>query len=194
MAAALSPKGSWSGLPRRRKLTCQYQAFFFAFMWLMAYMRSSYDLRANRIASWILGLCLALVLTPSTAATLAGRVVAVADGDTLIILVGQQQIKVRLADIDAPERGQAFGARARQSLIELCHRQRATVADRGRDRYGRSIARVTCAGKDANAEQVRRGMAWVFDRYARRTRCYMQYRRTHARRGLRVNKQPVPPW
>ena len=89
------------------------------------------------------------------------------DGDTLTVLVDRKPIKVRLADIDAPERKQPYGTRSRQSLAELCHKKLATVGARDTDRYGRTVGYVRCAGVEANAEQVRRGMAWVFTRYAR---------------------------
>lgn len=61
-------------------------------------------------------LCLLFLAHGANASELAGRVVAVADGDTLTLLVSRQQIKVRLLDIDAPERKQPFGTRSRQSL------------------------------------------------------------------------------
>src|SRR5436190_441682 len=99
--------------------------------------------------------------------TLGARIVGITDGDTLTVLVDQQQIKVRLADIDAPESKQAFGARSKQALSDLCFQQEARLETQGRDRYGRTIATVYCAGRNANAEQVWRGMAWVFDRYAK---------------------------
>src|SRR5688500_6700949 len=61
------------------------------------------------------------------------------------------------------------GGSSRQHLAALCFQQRAHVrpiaANRGVDRYGRTVARVECNGMDANAEQVRAGMAWAFDRY-----------------------------
>ena len=64
-----------------------------------------------------------------------------------------------------------------------------------RDRYGRTIGRVSCAGIDANAEHVRRGMAWVFDRYATDRRLYaIQDEARAARRGLWSDAAPVPPW
>jgi endonuclease YncB( thermonuclease family) len=69
---------------------------------------------------------------------------------------------VRLERIDAPERGQPFGKRSRQSLSEICAGKAAHVGDRGNDSYGQTIGRVSCAGIDANSEQVRLGMAWVY--------------------------------
>jgi hypothetical protein len=76
-------------------------------------------------------------------------VVKVADGDTLTVLVNKTQIRVRLDAIDAPERGQAFGKQSGQSLADMCAAKRATVIEYGKDRYGRTIGRVTCAGVDA---------------------------------------------
>ncbi len=112
--------------------------------------------------------CLALVLlSEAPAETITGRVVAIADGDTLTVLVDRHQVKVRLADIDAPKSKQPWGSRSKQSLAMLCFSKEARLETAGKDRYGRRIATVHCAGTDANAEQVSQGMAWVFDRYAR---------------------------
>jgi endonuclease YncB( thermonuclease family) len=70
---------------------------------------------------------------------------------------------VRLREIDSPERNQPFGKRSRQSLSDICAKKRARVSWTGKDRNGRALGRVWCGGIDANEEQVRRGMAWVFD-------------------------------
>jgi endonuclease YncB( thermonuclease family) len=90
--------------------------------------------------------------------------VSVHDGDTLTVLMAQRQIRIRLTEIDAPELGQPFGTRSKQSLSELCFGKTAELAIRSHDRYGRTLAQVTCAGTDANAEQVRRGYAWTYTR------------------------------
>lgn len=87
-------------------------------------------------------------------------------GDTLTLLVGRVQVHVRLLDIDAPEYKQPFGTRSRQFLGEICAGTQALLDGTAKDRYGRTLARVTCAGVDPNTEQVRRDMAWVFVRYA----------------------------
>jgi len=96
--------------------------------------------------------CLFLLGRTASAAELASRVVAVADGDTLTVLVSRQQIRVCLTEIDAPERKQPFGTRSRQSLADLCHGKPARVESTRADRYGRTLGRVYCAGVDANAE------------------------------------------
>lgn len=126
-------------------------------------------------------------------------VVAIADGDTLTARCGDpgayEQVKVRLAEIDAPERKQAFGERSRQSLAQLCHQQQATIRAASKDRYGRSIARVACQGKDASSHQVATGMAWFFVRYGRD----QELRRLEdaaraAGLGLWADREPVAPW
>lgn len=140
--------------------------------------------------------CLFALAAAAQGGELRGRVVAVADGDTLTILdASRQQHRIRLAEIDAPEKRQPFGQRSKQSLSDLCYGRDAAIEDGGRDRYGRTIGRVSCAGIDANAEQVRRGMAWVFDRYATDRSLYaIQDEARAARRGLWSDPAPVPPW
>lgn len=124
------------------------------------------------------------------------RVVAVQDGDTLTVLVDRRQLKVRLKDIDAPELGQPFGRNARQSLSDLCFGKTAAVEIGGHDRYRRAIAQVTCGGTDANAEQVRRGYAWIYTRFApRNSPLYaVEHEARSARRGLWTDPSPVAPW
>lgn len=131
-----------------------------------------------------------------TGAALLCLVVAISDGDTLTCLTDdKQQVKVRLAEIDAPERKQPFGTRSRQSLGELCHEKRAEVVVLDTDRYSRTVGRVTCDGVDANAAQVSRGMAWVYDRYVKDRSLYqLQDEARAAGRGLWSDPQPVAPW
>jgi endonuclease YncB( thermonuclease family) len=122
--------------------------------------------------------------------------VKIQDGDTLTVLVSKRQVRVRLHGIDAPEAGQPFSKRSRQSLADMCAAKDAQVNERGKDRYGRTIGRVTCAGVDANTEQVRRGMAWVFKRYAPfgsplyEAEAYARLRHV----GLWADAHPLAPW
>jgi endonuclease YncB( thermonuclease family) len=133
------------------------------------------------------------------AAALTCLVIGISDGDTLKArceeLDGKINITVRLAEIDAPEKGQAWGTRSRQHLAELCHGQSAVLKPRTTDRYGRTVGRVECDGVDASAEQVRSGMAWVFDRYVSDSALYeMQAVARGERRGLWGDAEPVAPW
>ena len=123
------------------------------------------------------------------------EVIGVADGDTLTVLDGGKPVKVRLANIDAPERRQPFGERAKLSLSQLCYRQDARLEVTGTDRYGRSIARVSCAGIDANRAQVERGLAWVYVKYNQDARLpALQDDARKGRRGIWSEVRPVPPW
>lgn len=136
-----------------------------------------------------------LAVQSAAGETLSGRVVGITDGDTLTFLQDHQQIKVRLVEIDAPEKAQAFGNKSKQSLANLCFNKSATLIDKGTDRYGRTLARVNCDGVDANVEQLRRGMAWVYDRYVTDRSLYaIQGEAKAARRGLWAEANPTPPW
>lgn len=129
------------------------------------------------------------------AADIEGKIVGITDGDTLTVLRDLEQIKVRLAEIDTPEKAQPFGQRAKQSLSDMCFGRQARIEDKGYDRYGRTIGRVWCAGVDANAQQVQRGMAWVYDKYVHDRSLYaLQDDARAARRGLWADADPVRPW
>src|SRR5574341_309681 len=153
--------------------------------------------RVNLLKLLSATLCLTLLLAASPAlAVIQGRVVSVHDGDTLTVLIERRQVRVRLIDIDAPELRQPFGTRSRQSLSSLCFGKVAMLDVRGQDRYNRTLALVTCAGADVNAEQVRRGYAWTFVRYARADSPLFAIEREArtARRGLWQDPAPVAPW
>ena len=102
---------------------------------------------------------------------------------------------MRLTEIDAPERKQAFGNRSRQALSDICFNKRAVLTETGKDRYGRTLARVSCDGIDANSEMVRRGLAWVYDKYVRDRSLYrLQDQAKSKKTGLWYDANPVPPW
>lgn len=87
------------------------------------------------------------------------------------------------------------GTLSLQSLGELCHEKCAEVQVIDVDRYKRIVGRVSCAGVDANAAQVRRGMAWVYDRYAKDKTLYrLQDEARSGGRGLWADRHPVAPW
>ena len=129
-------------------------------------------------------------------ADLRGHVASVHNGDTITLLVDGIQVRVRLIDIAAPELAQPFGKRSWQSLARICSGQDARVSVRGKDRNARTFGQVTCGVVDANAEQVRRGMAWVFVRAPKRSALHQfQNEAQLERRGLWSDAhQPVPPW
>jgi endonuclease YncB( thermonuclease family) len=95
-----------------------------------------------------------------------GRVVGVSDGDSVTVLDAQKtQYKIRLPGIDAPERAQAYGQKAKESLSDLVFGKTVDVEWSKQDRYGRIVGMITLAGVDINLEQIKRGMAWHYKQY-----------------------------
>ena len=136
------------------------------------------------------------------AATFEGRVVGVADGDTITVLDADRvQHRIRLGGIDAPEKRQAFGTRSKESLSNIVFNRLVTVETRKTDRYGREIGKVLVDGIDANLQQVSRGFAWHFKAYEREQSAndrqlydFAQGEAKGARRGLWQDAEPVAPW
>lgn len=133
-------------------------------------------------------------------ASLFCLVVAISDGDTLTARCGSpgayQQVKVRVAAIDAPESRQAFGQKSRQHLAQMCFRQRATLQPVDQDSYGRTVANVRCGSADVAAAQVRAGLAWVYTPYAS-SHPHLAPLQRQARAqgtGLWSQKRPLAPW
>ena len=133
----------------------------------------------------------------ASAETIEGKVVAVSDGDSLTI-VGKdaKRRRVRLAEIDAPERKQPFGAESRKSLAAICLQKTAAVETLRTDDYERLVAKVSCAGVDANVEQVRRGMAWVRagSILPNSPLPEMEANARLRKIGLWAGEKPEPPW
>ena len=126
-------------------------------------------------------------------------VVGVADGDTVTVLdpARRTRIKVRLTEIDTPERGQPWGSRARQALADKVFRRQVRVASQGEDRYGRTLARLYVGDRDINREMVREGHAWVYRRYSSDAWLLEDERAAQeGRRGLWSLPEAgrVPPW
>ncbi len=114
---------------------------------------------------------LVFVFAPAFADTLTGKVVKVADGDSITILDSTDtQHRIRLQGIDAPERKQAFGNASRKHLASLVAGKEVTVKWDKRDRYRRIVGFVIVDGQDMNLEQVKAGI------------------------GLWQDKHPMPPW
>lgn len=126
-------------------------------------------------------------------------VVGVSDGDTLKgrceTAHGPQVVRVRLAEIDAPEKRQPFGTRSKQHLAALCFGKSAQVRVQSHDRYGRAVARVVCDDIDASTEQVRVGLAWAFTRYLTDPQVAALEQQARAQHlGLWQDRAPEAPW
>jgi endonuclease YncB( thermonuclease family) len=154
-----------------------------------------------RIANLFVSLLL-LISSAISAATLQGKVVGVADGDTITVLdATNTKHKIRLQGIDAPEKAQAFGQKSKQSLHELVHSKQVTVEFQKKDQYGRTLGKVLLNGNDICLEQIKLGMAWHYKQYesTQPKEDRAQYRQTEqdakaSKVGLWNDKNPIPPW
>ncbi len=107
-----------------------------------------------------------ICLSCAIAADLNGRVVSVADGDTFTLLTSEnQQFRIRLAEIDAPESGQPYGKSSKQALSRLIFGKDVRVVIQATDRYGRIVGRPYLDSVDVSEEMVRLGAAWVYPDY-----------------------------
>src|SRR5262245_8524417 len=124
----------------------------------------------NSLAIKTLAIVLALVYLscskPQPAAGLSGRVISVADGDTLMI-VGREgnDFSIRLTAIDAPENGQPLGDESRDHLVALAMGKEVAVEPNSDDRYGRIVGRALLGRRDLGLEQIKAGFAWFYRRY-----------------------------
>ena len=91
--------------------------------------------------------------------------VSITDGDTLVLLVNKKQIKIRLGEIDTPEKSQPWGNKAKKALSKKVFRKNVTVDITDIDRYGRAIGKIWLDDRDINRELVAEGHAWVYRQY-----------------------------
>jgi endonuclease YncB( thermonuclease family) len=149
----------------------------------------------NLISRWTFVFALFLTSLPAFSANFTCRVVGVTDGDTLTCLTQEKrQIKVRLAQIDAPEKAQPFGQRSKQALSDLAFGKDVEMEEETTDRYGRMVATVFNSGEDINLSMVQSGMAWVYDQYAHDQAYFAAQDAARGERaGLWADANPVRP-
>jgi len=141
-----------------------------------------------------------LILLTLIAADLSGPVVGVTDGDTVTVLVGENtsaltEVKIRLSEIDSPEKNQPFGMRSKQALSSEVFNQTVRVESTGKDRYGRTLGTLYLGSENINHWLVREGWAWRYDRYSKSEELLrLQDEARAAKRGLWADKEPVRPW
>ena len=128
--------------------------------------------------------------------SLTGRVVGVHDGDSITVLApGNDQLKVRLEGIDAPELKQPFSQQSKQALSDLVYGKAVVLRVTGKDRYRRTLAVVMVEGVNANLEMVKLGMAWRFDKYTKDAALLAaQEAAKAAKLGLWSDIMPTAPW
>jgi endonuclease YncB( thermonuclease family) len=124
------------------------------------------------------------------------KVVGVHDGDTLTgITASNEQVKIRLDAIDAPEIKQPYGQAAKKALSDMVFGKEVVIYPKTKDKYGRTVGHVVIGKKDVNLAMLEQGMAWHYVKYDMNKRLgQAEADAKAARRGLWQDKQPMPPW
>ena len=137
-----------------------------------------------------------LLTTILVAETITGKVISVTDGDTIKILDEKNKVyKIRLNDIDAPEKKQAFGNKSKENLAKYIAGENVRVEYYKLDRYKRILGTVYFKDKDINKQQIIDGYAWVYKKYSKNNEYINQERisKNH-KRGLWKDEKPIEPW
>ena len=114
---------------------------------------------ARKIISWLLGFL--FCGTQVFAADFSGSVVRVLDGDTIEVLHSQHPERIRLSGIDCPEKGQAYGQKAKQAASAFVFGKEVTLQTHGKDKYRRTLADALLHdGTNVNHELVKNGWCW----------------------------------
>lgn len=140
--------------------------------------------------------CSAAVSQAPAAGDFSGVVVAVLDGDTVDVMRDGRAERIRLNEIDAPEKAQAFGQKAKQFTSQLAFNQTVTVRVATRDRYNRTVGEIILPdGRSLNRELVRAGFAWHYKKYSSDASLAQLEREARAARlGLWADPSPQAPW
>jgi len=145
-------------------------------------------------------LFLVLILTSATsisvAATFTGAVISVLEGDTIEVLHNQRPERIRLNGIDCPEKGQAYGNKAKQFTSTLVYGKEVTIHVLRKDRHGRTVGDVVLLdGTNVSRELVKAGLAWWYRQYSKdESLGVLEEDARQAKRGLWADPNPIPPW
>ena len=152
------------------------------------------------------------LLTSTQAAELKGKIISIADGDTATLLVLENkskllkplemekvniktQYRIRLNDIDAPEKKQPFGNKSRDNLASYIAGEIITVKYKSKDKYGRILGTIYFENLDINLQQIKNGYAWVYKQYSKNQTYYQEEQKAKdLKKGLWIAKEPLAPW
>jgi len=145
------------------------------------------------IIIFLLALSVLLVLSFKAHATVS--IDYIYDGDTVSIIDGQNEYKLRITHIDAPERNQPYGKKSRRALINLCKNAVVTVNITGTDKYRRKLGSLNCNEKDVASFMLKHGHAWFNDRYSSDLVLAFKERTAREKKlGLWQDHKPIAPW
>ena len=99
--------------------------------------------------------------------TTQGYVIKVADGDTFTVLINKKQYRIRVAEIDCPEKGQPFSNKAKQFTSDLIFNKVVDLKIRSKDRYGRLVANVFVGTVDLSGALLLEGLAVHYKKYSK---------------------------
>jgi micrococcal nuclease len=167
----------------------------------------------NHIAAKLICAVLLCISGLAHSEEFTAKIIAVLDGDTVLVRRENGLVKIRLAEIDAPEKAQTFGETSKRSLSGMVLGKQVKVISQAVDQYGRLVAHLYMAaprptegrasggvplagdGWDVNAEQIRRGMAWEYSNFhSNQALIALQNEAKQAPRGLWAQSNPTPPW
>lgn len=140
---------------------------------------------------------LLLLLTTTSHADYSYIVSNVYDGDTVELSNVNGKFKLRLADVDAPERNQPYGKKSRRALTKLCKNNKVTATAQilGTDKYNRYLGHLQCNHVDAGLYLINNGLAWHNAKYSSNpVTINAEAIARQKRLGLWKNKRPTPPW
>ena len=139
-----------------------------------------------------------LVTSPCLSSAFSGKVIRVADGDTITVLRDKEQVRIRLYGIDCPEKGQPYSKRAKNFTSKIVFGENVRVERITEDRYGLTVGMVFLGGLHLNEELIAVGLAWVYTRYCDRPICQkwkrLEFEAREAKMGLWAEPNPIPPW
>jgi endonuclease YncB( thermonuclease family) len=141
-------------------------------------------------------LALFMVVAPAMAADFTGEVIRVLDGDTIEVLHEEKPERIRLYGIDCPEKGQAFGQKAKQATSSLLFGKDVRIESHGRDKHRRTLGTVFDGELNVNQELVKEGWCWWFRKFVPKDQALKQLEQEakDAKKGLWTDPNPVPPW
>ena len=131
------------------------------------------------------------------AENLSGKVISIADGDTVTLLNNNQQTKIRLAEIDTPEKNQPHGKKSKQALSDFIFKKEVEVEVVTIDHYGRTVGTIFLDNQNINKEMVKAGHAWVYVKYAKdKTLFVLEKNAKENQLGLWAlpEGKRIPPW
>jgi len=138
---------------------------------------------------------LTVILTPSLLYAWDGKVVSITDGDTIKVLKDGKQVKIRLASIDCPEKGQPYGNAAEKFTANMVAGKVVKIWPTDTDRYGRTVAFVFVGDKNLNKELLSAGLAWHYKKYSRDPElAKLEFNARNKKIGLWSEPDPVAPW